>query len=161
MSKQDTHYINIFSLVIGLLVLIAICIFAFARIVASHPNQQVMQEADSWPRARRRPGRFRTGQLRAGDQERNHLGLRLGEPGRGTQARGLPAVCSLCHGAGIAGAPKAGDDAAWAPRIAQGKARSTSPSATRKGVMPAKGARTDLSDDLIKQGVDYMVQMAQ
>ena len=46
-SKQDTHFINIFSLVIGLLVMIAICIFAFARIVASHTqNQQVMQEAD-------------------------------------------------------------------------------------------------------------------
>ena len=32
------------------------------------------------------------------------------------------AVCSACHGAGIAGAPKAGDKAAWGPRIAQGKA---------------------------------------
>ena len=29
-------------------------------------------------------------------------------------------ACSACHGTGIAGAPKIGDKAAWAPRIAQG-----------------------------------------
>ena len=29
-------------------------------------------------------------------------------------------VCGACHGTGVAGAPKAGDKAAWAPRIAQG-----------------------------------------
>src|ERR1700683_4332918 len=35
-TKQDTHFINIFSLVIGILVAIAIAIFALARNVASH-----------------------------------------------------------------------------------------------------------------------------
>jgi cytochrome c5 len=29
------------------------------------------------------------------------------------------------------------------------------------GMMPAKGGRTDVSDDLVKQAVDHMVQMAQ
>ncbi|MDX1336068.1 MAG: c-type cytochrome, partial [Gammaproteobacteria bacterium] len=29
-------------------------------------------------------------------------------------------VCFTCHDAGIAGAPKLGDKAAWAPRIATG-----------------------------------------
>jgi cytochrome c5 len=27
--------------------------------------------------------------------------------------------------------------------------------------MPAKGGRTDLSDDLVKSGVDYLVSLAQ
>ena len=31
-------------------------------------------------------------------------------------------VCGACHNTGVAGAPKAGDKAAWAPRIAQGNA---------------------------------------
>ena len=29
------------------------------------------------------------------------------------------------------------------------------------GVMPAKGGRTDVPDDLVKQAVDHMVQLAQ
>ena len=53
--------------------------------------------------------------------------------------------------------------AAWAPRIAKGKARSTSTRIKgfngQAGVMPAKGGRTDLSDDLIKQAVDHIVAM--
>jgi cytochrome c5 len=74
------------------------------------------------------------------------------------------AVCSACHGAGIAGAPKAGDHAAWAPRIAQGKevlyAHAINGFQGKNGVMPAKGGRSDLPDDLVKQTVDYIVGMA-
>ena len=40
MSKQDTHFLNVFSLVIGLLVAIAIVLFALARIVASHTQEK-------------------------------------------------------------------------------------------------------------------------
>jgi cytochrome c5 len=61
--------------------------------------------------------------------------------------------------------PKAGNKASWAPRIAEGKAtlyeHALKGYQGKSGVMPAKGARADLSDDLIKQGVDYMVQIAQ
>ena len=174
MSKQDTHFINIFSLVIGLLVLIAICIFAFARIVASHTqNQQVMQEADYNKNvaARLQP----PSQEAVSGQDNSALAIKsettsasgsaspAAAPKNGSEV--FQQVCSVCHGAGIAGAPKAGDHAAWAPRIAQGKAtlyeHALKGYQGKSGVMPAKGARTDLSDELIKQGVDYMVQMAQ
>ena len=64
-----------------------------------------------------------------------------------------------------AGAPKAGDKAAWGPRIAEGKAtlyqHALNGYTGKTGIMPAKGGRTDLPDDLIKQGVDYMVSLAQ
>ena len=47
MSKQDTHFFNVFSLVISLLVAVAVGLFALARIVASHTqNLQVLTEAD-------------------------------------------------------------------------------------------------------------------
>ena len=47
MSKQDTHFFNVFSLVIGLLMAIAICLFALARVVGSHTQErQVLTEAD-------------------------------------------------------------------------------------------------------------------
>src|SRR5689334_24958569 len=47
MSKQDTHFFNVFSMVIGLLVAVAIGIFALAPIVASHTqNLQVFTDPD-------------------------------------------------------------------------------------------------------------------
>ena len=75
------------------------------------------------------------------------------------------AVCSSCHSTGLAGAPKAGDKSVWGPRIAQGKATLYQHALNgyngKAGIMPAKGGRTDLPDDLIKQGVDYLVSLAQ
>jgi cytochrome c5 len=73
-------------------------------------------------------------------------------------------TCFACHGTGAAGAPKAGDKAAWAPRIKQGKAtlyeHALKGFKGSKGFMPAKGGRTDLSDDTVKAAVDYMVSLA-
>ena len=47
MSKQDTHFFNVFSMVIGLLVAVAIALFALARTVASHTQDlQVLSEID-------------------------------------------------------------------------------------------------------------------
>jgi len=81
-------------------------------------------------------------------------------PKNGEEA--LQAVCSSCHAQGIAGAPKFGDHAAWAPRLAAGKAtlyqHALQGFQGETGVMPAKGGRPDLSDDLIRQAVDYMTK---
>ncbi|MFO1320994.1 MAG: c-type cytochrome [Burkholderiales bacterium] len=68
-------------------------------------------------------------------------------------------VCAVCHGAGIAGAPKAGDKAAWGARIAQGK--STLYDHAIKGIraMPAKGGNAALSDGEVKAAVDVLVGM--
>ena len=73
-------------------------------------------------------------------------------------------VCAVCHGAGIAGAPKTGDKAAWAARIAQG-ANTLHQHAIqgyqgKAGYMPPKGGRADLTDDLVIQAVDYIVEQS-
>jgi cytochrome c5 len=67
------------------------------------------------------------------------------------------AGCIACHGAGIAGAPKFGDKAAWAPRIATGMEALYTASIKGKGVMPAKGGNPSLSDADVKAAVDFMV----
>lgn len=66
--------------------------------------------------------------------------------------------CKMCHGAGMMGAPKVGDKAAWAPRIAQGTA--TLEEHALKGFkgMPAKGGKAALSDDDVKAAVAHMVE---
>ena len=175
MSKQDTHFFNVFSMVIGLLVAIAIGIFALARIVASR-TQDVQVLTD--------PGYSKSvaARLAAPSQEavagHDNSALAIKPPAGQTVASAAPTgtpkngkelfeqVCSTCHGQGIAGAPKAGDKAAWAARIAEGKptlynhALQGYSGGPGGGVMPPKGGRTDLPDDLVKQGVDYMVQMS-
>ena len=65
--------------------------------------------------------------------------------------------CAVCHAAGVAGAPKITDKAAWAPRIAQGKDALYNSSLKGKGAMPAKGGNPSLSDADVKAAVDYMV----
>lgn len=65
-------------------------------------------------------------------------------------------VCSACHGAGIAGAPKFGDKAAWAPRLAQGIDGLTANAIKGKNAMPPRGGSQG-SDADIKAVVTYMV----
>jgi cytochrome c5 len=66
-------------------------------------------------------------------------------------------TCTVCHGAGIAGAPKFGDKAAWGPRLATGIDTLYKVALTGKGTMPPKGGNKDLSDADVKAAVDYMV----
>ncbi|MGB5279629.1 MAG: c-type cytochrome [Gammaproteobacteria bacterium] len=66
-------------------------------------------------------------------------------------------ACAACHATGAAGAPKLGDKAAWEPRIATGNDAMYAAVLQGKGAMPAKGGRVDLSDDVVKAAVDYMV----
>jgi cytochrome c5 len=74
-------------------------------------------------------------------------------------------ACIACHAAGIAGAPVVGDADNWAPRIAQGMdvlVRHANEGFTgAAGYMPAKGGRTDLSDDEVADAVSYMVTESQ
>jgi cytochrome c5 len=70
------------------------------------------------------------------------------------------ATCGVCHAAGVAGAPKAGDKAAWAPRIATGIEALYASSLKGKNAMPPKGGNLALADADVKAAVDYMVGLA-
>jgi cytochrome c5 len=173
-SKQDTHFFNVFSLVIGLLVAVAIGLFALARIVASQTQDKDVLEDASYVRNVEQRIAPLAKEAIAG-QDNTALTIK---PSAGTAQAGgagtaempktgealFQQTCSACHGAGIAGAPKAGDKAAWGPRIAKGMPtlydHALHGFQGSSGVMPAKGGRTDAPDDLVKQAVDYMVHMA-
>jgi len=68
------------------------------------------------------------------------------------------AVCTTCHTPGAAGAPKFGNNADWAPRIAQGYDTLVHTALTGKGAMPARGGTSpdDYSDYEIARAVVYM-----
>lgn len=70
-------------------------------------------------------------------------------------------TCGACHKMGIAGAPRVGDLNNWGPRIAKGKdtlyKHALEGFKGEKGIMPAKGGSSKLTDDEVKAAVDYMV----
>ncbi len=77
---------------------------------------------------------------------------------KGEQVYG--ATCLACHGAGVMGAPKFADKAAWQPRIAKGNATLYASAMDGFKTMPAKGGNMMLKDDEVKAAVDYMVSKA-
>jgi cytochrome c5 len=66
------------------------------------------------------------------------------------------ANCSACHGTGVAGAPKVGDKAAWAPRLKQGMDTLHQSALKGKGAMPPKGGNMALPDADVMAAVDYL-----
>jgi c(7)-type cytochrome triheme protein len=69
--------------------------------------------------------------------------------------------CALCHGAGIAGAPRLANAADWAPRVARGKEAlyQSALKGTPRG-MPPKGGQLDLPDADVRAAVDFMIGSA-
>jgi cytochrome c5 len=65
------------------------------------------------------------------------------------------AQCVACHGAGVAGAPKLGDVAAWAPRITQGFQTLLTSALKGKNAMGPQGGG-DFSDFEIARAVVYI-----
>lgn len=170
MSKQDSQFFNIFSLVLGILIVIAILLFALARTVGRNTQSvHVLQDPKYVAEVEQN---LTTGRVAVAGQDNSALAIvpaagavvaELAMPTDGPSV--YQQVCGACHLNGIGGAPRSDDRAAWAPRIAQGNATLYKHAIEgfngKSGVMPAKGGRADLSDDLVKAAVDYMVTKAQ
>lgn len=166
-ASHDRKFFDTFLLILGILVGIAIALIVVARIIAA--NTSVAQRQDdpmyeTQVEARIHP--FARDAIAGEDNAA--LSPPAAEP---TVATDLPAEtvfqqgCVACHGAGIAGAPKLGDKAAWAPRIAQGKdtlyKHALQGFQGKSGFMPAKGGRADFTDQSVMNAVDYMVAAGQ
>ena len=71
------------------------------------------------------------------------------------------ASCQACHASGAAGAPKLGDKAAWAPRIATGMDAMLAVAIKGKVAMPPRGACAACTDEDLKAAIEYMVSQSQ
>ncbi|MEC7121171.1 MAG: c-type cytochrome [Pseudomonadota bacterium] len=81
-----------------------------------------------------------------------------GEPRSGEEV--YNSACTTCHASGLLGAPTTGDKGAWSARIAQGKDTLYKHAINGFNAMPARGG-AELSDQEVKNGVDYLVSKAQ
>lgn len=169
-KKQDSQFITIFSLVIGLLVAVAVVLFALARVVAAHTEDvEVYTDPLYVSTVSERTAPFAREAIAGKDNSALKIAapagagpsIALAVPKNGKQL--FNDVCMTCHGPGLVGAPKAGDKTAWASAIAEGRAtlyqHALHGYTGKTGTMPPKGGRTDLPDALIKQGVDYMLSL--
>jgi cytochrome c5 len=169
-SSHDSKFFNIFSIVIGAMVVAGLLIFA----LTSHVGQSQIAATQADPRVLEAV-KARTdipARVAVAGQDNSALVIQpvvamataapaLAIPKDGTEL--YEVACKACHGLGVAGAPRSGDRAAWGPRVAKGKAllyeHALKGFTGTAGVMPPKGGRTDISDDLIKAAVDHLIAL--
>jgi cytochrome c5 len=167
-ASHDRTFFDTFLLVLGILVGITIGLIILARIIAA--NTSVANRAEDPVYQRQIEERIRpVARVAVAGQDNTALAPPAAAAAEAVTAaaadltgeQAYNQACVACHGAGVAGAPKLGDKAAWAPRIAQGMdilhAHALQGYQGKAGYMPPKGGRTDLSDQTIVNGVDYIV----
>lgn len=170
MSKHDSKFFNTFSVVIGVLVAITLGIMALARSIGD-PFEAARAQDDRQVRAEIAARLAPAGHSAIAGEDNSAYVITSLSPESAAPKAALPAngeetyksVCSACHGAGVAGAPKFGDKAAWSARLAEGKPTLYEHALNgykNKGVMPARGGNPALTDDLVKGAVDYMTKAA-
>lgn len=165
--SRDQKFFDLYSLVIGALAAVALVILVVAMKVADVTQGAFTRDSQEYQEAiaeRIRP--FGQVYLPGEEQEASAPAIETAEePPPVAAALSGPqvynAACLNCHGAGIGGAPVLGDATAWGPRIEQGvdvlKDHAINGYTGAIGFMPAKGGRTDLSDEEVAAAVDYMV----
>jgi cytochrome c5 len=173
-SKQDSQFFNVFSVVLGILVAAALVLMGFARSVGNATQVQQVHSDPTYVAGvadRVRP----LARVAIAGQDNSALTIEppTGSADAGAGVLAVPTdgpslyevACTACHGQGIGGAPKSDDKAAWAPRLAQGTAtlykHAIEGYQGKAGVMPAKGGRTDVSDELVQAAVDHMIGLNQ
>jgi cytochrome c5 len=160
-ESSDTHFFNSFSMVLGILILFAIILFGVARSIgADTQGEAVLLEPMHMKEVQENIAPFAHEAIAGKDN--SALAIAAAPAGAAdvptTGEQAFTQVCSACHGTGINGAPKTGDHAAWAPRIAQGKETLYKDTIAGKGSMPPKGGTT-WPDATIRMTVDYMVSL--
>lgn len=163
-ESSDTHFFNSFSVVLGILIVFAIILFAVARSIGgSIQGQTVRLDPLNAKAVHSNTAPFAQEAIAGQD---NSVLAAMSAP-KAAPVEEAPAggevafnkVCTSCHSAGINGAPKVGDHAAWVERIKQGKDALYTHAINGKGNMPARGG-TNWPDATIKATVDYMVNLS-
>ena len=166
MSTEDQSFMDLFTLVLGILVAMTFAIFLLARFTAGSTQQEWRREGADFQQQvldRIRP----IGQVAlpgdAADGEEPVAeavaAAPVAEVMSGPQVYNT--ACLACHGTGVGGAPTLGDVAAWVPRLAQGPDiladHVINGYTGDAGYMPPKGGRIDLSDEEILAAMNYLL----
>jgi cytochrome c5 len=167
-TPTDSAFLKHFAMLIGFLVVVALVLMALAaHIYGDHPppqnpdKQKLVEQRIAPVGAVYAGDTGRAAMQAAADAAAKAAAAQVAYGGSTDGKTIFGNLCQSCHLAGVAGAPKVGDKAAWAPRVAEGIAtlikHATEGYTGKTGIMPAKGGNPALNDAQIKATVEWMV----
>ena len=163
-ASHDRKFFDTFMLILGILAAVTIALMVLAGIISDNTAKRFIEQ-DPLKREQTEQRIAPVARVAVAGQDNSALAA----PAAATTAAAtdLPGeqvyqqVCTACHGAGVAGAPKTGDKAAWSDRLAQGAGTLNKHAIEgfqgKAGYMPPKGGRTDLTDQSVINAVEHMV----
>jgi cytochrome c5 len=160
-SKHDRHFYDTFMLVLGILVAFAFGMYWLANGIAeANPGASGRDAAAEEQLVDKRLSPVGDVQI-SGDANSQMAQAAPAAGGGGSSGKSGKEIwegtCSACHKSGLLGAPKIGDKAAWAPRIAKGMDTLKKHALGGFNQMPAHGGNPSLSDDDVVKALEYMV----
>jgi cytochrome c5 len=168
-SKSDQTLRRQFSIMIGSLVLITVLLFLGALTIYRHepketnPNESTTIAERIAPAGAVYAGNTGRAAMQAAAEAATKAAASSVAYGGTTDGKAIfNHLCTSCHTAGIAGAPKVGNKSMWAPRIAQGidtlvKHAINGYHGPDGNYMPAKGGNPALTDEQVSSAVHWMV----
>lgn len=158
---SDREFYKFFAGLLGALAALTVVFFVLAQVVVSGSNLNKSKGADDAEAIAQRIKPV--GELSVGATVMNSI-VPTANAAAADGAKVYNSTCAACHAAGVAGAPKFGDKAAWKDRVAQGNAKLYEHAIKgfqgKTGFMPPKGGNGALSDAEVKAAVDHMVKAA-
>ena len=159
-SMPDKQFTKLFAIMITLMFALLLFLIVLAHInsgeVMTKLEAEKQADIDAMVAARVQP----VGKIQVGEAAPAPAPTTTASAAK-SGAEVYQASCFACHGTGVAGAPKVGDAAAWADRIAAGNDvlydHAINGFTGKTGLMPPKGGNAALSDDEVKAAVDHMV----
>jgi cytochrome c5 len=160
-EKHDQHFYDTFMLVLGILVAFAIGMYYLANGIADRvPGAYEKGSSTEEQIIDKRLAPLAEVQISGDTKSQMAQAAPAAGGGGGAPKSGKEiwqGTCSGCHGTGVMGAPKIGDKAAWAPRIAKGMDTLKQHALKGFNQMPAHGGNPSLSDDDVMKALEYMV----
>jgi cytochrome c5 len=172
MSKSDQVTLRQFAIMVGGLIVLTVLLIFGALTIYNHepkeadPNQSAEVAERIAPAGAVYAGNTgRAAMQAAADAAAKAAASQVAYGGTTDGKAIFDHLCTSCHTAGIAGAPKVGDKAAWAPRIAEGldtliKHATEGYHGPDGNYMPAKGGNPALNDAQVKAAVTWIVGQA-
>ena len=172
MTKSDQSFLRQFSMLIAGLSVLTVVLITTAVVIYEHEPKETDPNSAQQVAERIAP---------AGDVYAGNTGRAAMQAAADAAAKAAAAqvayggstdgktiydnLCHSCHTAGVAGAPKLGDKAAWGPRIAEGldtliKHATDGYKGPDGNMMPARGGNPSLNDAQVKAAVTWIVSQA-